>query len=204
MLKRLEVNVISHPVCYKPISNYSSDDFLYYDKDGFELNLAEQNYYNKMHYPLNEYQNHKCFQQIWFTSEIKEIIIDHCLILHRCRYENEALDQLKKLTTYIPQASLLAMTKAKWGFDCAIDSIDSSGNLYEVLHIEYDDYDYYNFMNHMLIFEYKLRHIDWVNASLAILEHKSKWENLKGFEQNNWKANYLLGWTKAEFTEKTI
>jgi len=203
MLKRLDVQTLSHPVCYKAINRYELDDFLYYDKDGFELNKAEQLYYNKMNYPLNSCLNHTCFQQNWFISDNKSIIIDHCLILHRCRYEDDALSQLKNLSKIIPQATLLINTKTKWGFDFALDTMDDEGNVFEVLHIEYDDYDYYNFINKMLAFEYKLRHTDWIDAGRRVLDNKNSWQNLKGFEQNNWKAKFLLGWSRAEYTEKS-
>lgn len=203
MLKRLDIQTLSHPICYKAINRYESDDFLYYDKDGFELNKAEQLYYNKMNYPLNSCLNHTCFQQTWFISDNKSIIIDHCLILHRCRYEDDALKQLKDLSKTIPQASLLINTKPKWGFDFALDGIDDEGNIFEVLHIEYDDYDYYNFTNKMLAFEYKLRHTDWVDAGRRVLDNKDSWQKLKGFEQNDWKAKFLLGWSRAEYTEKS-
>lgn len=203
MLKRLDVQTLSHPVCYKPINFINLKDFLYYDKDGFELNQAEQNYYYKMNYPLNSCLNHMCFQQNWFISEIKDIIIDHCLILHRCRYEDEALEQLNYLSKTIPQASLLANTRAKWGFDFALDSIDSEGNVFEVLHVEYDDYNYFKFNEKMISFDFKIRHTDWIDAASKIIQHKEEWANLKGFEQNHWKAKFLIGWNKAEYTEKS-
>lgn len=203
MLKRLEVSVLSHPVCYKPIAKYSPNDFLYYDKDGFELNLAEQNYYNRNNYLLSNCLNHNCFQQTWFISESKDILIDHCLILQRCRYEDAALEQLNYLSRSIPQANLIAKTRAKWGFDCAIDGFDEHGSIFEILHVEYDDYDYNKFVNKMLTFEYKLRHTDWIDAGEKILDNQETWKNLKGFEQNNWKAKFLLGWSKAEYTEKS-
>jgi hypothetical protein len=30
------------------------------------------------------------------------------------------------------------------------------------------------------------------------------WLPLKGFAQNDWKAKYLLGWDKSEYTEKAV
>ena len=110
---------------------------------------------------------------------------------------------MKNLSKIIPQATLLINTKTKWGFDFALDTMDDEGNVFEVLHIEYDDYDYYNFINKMLAFEYKLRHTDWIDAGRRVLDNKNSWQNLKGFEQNNWKAKFLLGWSRAEYTEKS-
>lgn len=203
MLKRLDVQTLSHPICFKPISNYELKDFLYYDKDGFELNFAEQKFYNKMNFPLRDCLNHMCFQQDWFVSDTESLIIDHCLILHRCRYEEEALSQLQNISKTIPQASLLVNTKAKWGFDFSLDSIDSEGNIFEVLHVEYDDCNYHKFTDKMISFDFKIRHTDWLDAARKILEHKDEWIHLKGFAQNNWKSNFLIGWSRSEYTEKS-
>lgn len=204
MLKRLDTSVMSRPICYKPIVEYTVFDFNYYDKDGFELNLAEQKYYTKMNYPLDNCLNHLCFQQNWFISTSPEIIIDHSLILHRCGYEDQAREQLRYISKEIPQAGHLLSSKPKWGFDFALDSKDPSGYLFEVLHIEYDSKSYDNFVEHMISFEYKVRHIDWIDSAKKIIENKDKWQHLKGFEQNNWKSNYLIGWIKAEHTEKSF
>ena len=56
----------------------------------------------------------------------------------------------------------------------------------------------------MICFEYTVRHTDWQDAAIRIWNAKNKWDHLQGFEQNHWKAEYLLGWTKAEYTEKSV
>lgn len=203
MLKRLDIRVLSHLICDKPINNFREEDFLYYDKDGFELNSAEQAYYHKMGYSLSNCLNHNCFQQTWFVSENKNLIVDHCVILQRCKYDHEALRQLQYLMRTIPQANLLIKTKAKWGFDFALDSIDNDGNIFEIIHIEYDNLDYHKFIDMMILFDIKIRHTDWIDAAAKILANKDKWQHLRGFEQNNWKAKFLINWDKAEYTEKS-
>ena len=37
-----------------------------------------------------------------------------------------------------------------------------------------------------------------------IIDSKPEWENLKGYAQNDWKAQNILGWSVAEFTEKAV
>jgi hypothetical protein len=132
------------------------------------------------------------------------LILDHSLILHRCRYEGYAEHQLKKIKATIPEAEWLLTTPQKWGFDFALDSVDENGNIYEVLHVEYDSYNYDTFVKSMQIFDFKVRHTDWRDASRQVLAHKDQWKNLTGFAQNDWKANFLLGWTRAEYTEKSL
>lgn len=207
MLKRFDVKIISNPTCNIPIKDINADDFRYYDKDGFELNLAEQDYYRLMGYPIDHpILNHVCWQEPWFELEDKNknLILDHSMILHRCNYSDSAFYQLTELKSKIPEADYLLKTKSKWGFDFALDAVDSENNTYEVLHIEYDNRNYDVFSDRMINFEYSARHIDWFDAAKRILKEKDKWIHLKGFAQNNWKANFLLGWKKAEYTEKSL
>ena len=90
------------------------------------------------------------------------------------------------------------------GFDFALDAVDTSGTVYEVLHVEWDNYDYDTFKNRMISFEYTVRHTDWPDAARRVWDCRDQWQHLQGFDQNHWKAEFLLGWPKAEYTEKTV
>ncbi len=207
MFRRHQVTLVSNPSCHKAIEGLEVEDFQYYDKDGFELNLAEQKFYSAMDYPIwSNILNHHCWQEPWFELENKDhnLILDHSMFLCRCSYDGAALEQLKKLQHQTPLADLLIKTRRKWGFDFDIDAVADDGTVYEVLHIEYDHYDYEHFKNRMIGFEYTVRHTDWKDAARKIWDQKDQWQHLQGFDQNHWKANYLLGWTKAEYTEKSI
>jgi hypothetical protein len=206
MFKRNNTKIISHAICNREIDNYNSKDFLYYDKDGFELNSAEQKFYKVMGYPIDyPILNHVCWQEPWFEleSQIKDFILDHSMTLCRCEYIGEAKQQLEHLKTSIPQAEFLLRTRKKWGYDFALDAI-REGELFEVLHIEYDHNDYDKFVVSMINFEWFVRHTDWSDAADRIWTSRDQWKNLTGYKQNDWKANYLLGWNQAEYTEKNI
>jgi hypothetical protein len=56
----------------------------------------------------------------------------------------------------------------------------------------------------MIQFDWKVRHTDWQDAADQVWEQRDQWQHLKGFDQNHWKAEYLLGWSKAEYTEKAV
>ena len=206
MFHRLDVTLISNPVCNKPVINLIDEDFRWYDKDGFELNDAEQQYYKAMCYPTDYgILNHTCWQEPWFELEQEDtgLIIDHAMFLCRCSYSEAAAEQLKEYRKSIPTADYLLKTKQKWGFDFALDAV-RDGEIFEVIHIEYDNYDYQNFTNRFINFEYLVRHTDWNDCADRVWNQRHQWQSLKGFEQNHWKAKFLIGWDRAEYIEKAI
>lgn len=208
MFTRHQITLVSNPVCSRPVNNLIEADFQFYDKDGFELNIAEQKFYSAMGHPINyPILNHRCWQEPWFElddDKTTDLILDHSMFLCRCAYDNAASNQLKSLRNKFPLADYLLRSKQKWGFDFALDAVAANGTVFEVLHIEYDNYNFEYFKNKMLIFERAIQHIDWRDAARRVWAHKDKWKSMRGFEQNNWKANYLINWNKAEYTEKTI
>lgn len=198
--------MLSNPSCYKS-ADVEAQDFRYYDKDGFELNRAEQKFYSAMNYPIHyPILNHTCWQEPWFELETDDLglILDHSIFLCRCSYEGAASEQLEELKSTIPLADYLLRTRRKWGFDFALDAVADDGTVFEVLHIEYDHYDYEAFRNRMINFEWIVRHTDWCDAAKQIWTTRDLWQPLQGFEQNHWKAHYLMGWNKAEYTEKAV
>lgn len=207
MFKRFDVKIVSNPVCNEPIYNIVAEDFKFYDKDGFELNQAEQKYYAMMKHPIDHpILNHRCWQEPWFALEQKDskLILDHSMILHRCSYEDHAAYQLAKLKKDIPEVDWLLNTPQKWGFDFALDAVSDDGKVFEVIHIECDSKDFDIFSTRMIAVEHTIRHVDWKDAAERIWNHRDQWQNLKAFTQNDWKAEFLLGWKKAEYTEKSL
>jgi hypothetical protein len=207
MFRRHDVHLMSNPSCTKKVEGLELEDFRYYDKDGFELNLAEQKFYAAMGFPIwHNCLNHHCWQEPWFELDVAapNLILDHSMFLCRCNYDREAADQLQALKSLTPTADLLLKTRRKWGFDFALDAVTEDGTVYEVLHVEYDHYDYDYFKNRLINFEWSVRHTDWQDAAKQIWSSKDQWENLSGFAQNDWKARYLLGWSKSEYTHKTV
>lgn len=207
MLKRVfSTSILGNPICEKPVDNLELSDFDYYDKDGFELNKAEQKFYLANKYPIDyDCLNHRCYQEPWFEldSQGKEqgLLLDHALILHRCEYAGEAARQLTSWSKQTPKAHYLLNCRPKWGYDLALDYYDGR-SLVEVIHIEVDCSEYKKFTDKLVHIEYFIKHADWISIAKSVLANKDKWQHLKGFEQNHWKANYVLGWDKAEYTEK--
>jgi hypothetical protein len=206
MFARQNITLISNPVCTKP-ADLEPTDFQYYDKDGFELNQAEQKFYRAMNYPIDApILNHRCWQQPWFILERDDLglILDHAIFLCRCSYNGQAQQQLEQLKPTVPTADYLLRTRAKWGFDFALDAVSDTNTTFEVLHVEFDSNDYEHFKTRMFMIEYAIRHTDWQDAATRVWAQRDQWQQLKGFAQNDWKAEYLLGWKKCEYTEKAV
>ena len=126
------------------------------------------------------------------------------MFLCKANYSGEALEQLKRYSKKVPYANLLVNSKRKWGFDFALDAVREDGTVYEVLHVEWDSDDFYAFTDQFYRFEARIEHTDWHDMAEKIWNTRDEWQSLKGFDQNHWKANFLLGWKQAEFTEKSI
>lgn len=204
-LDRQRYSLISNPVCLNAVENLTAEDFRYFDKDGFELNVAERKFYSAMKYPIDyPCLNHTCWQEPWFELEDTTLFLDHSIILHRCSYSGEAERQLLEFSKTVPQAKMLLQARQKWGYDFDLNSVAPTGDVFEVLHIEYDSLDYDTFKNQLIHIEFLIRHTDWHDAAQRIWNNRDKWQHLKGFDQNHWKANFLIGWNKSETLEKAI
>jgi hypothetical protein len=56
----------------------------------------------------------------------------------------------------------------------------------------------------VVVQDFDLYESAWRDAADRVWQHRDQWQHLQGFDQNHWKAEYLLGWKKAEYTEKTV
>lgn len=198
------INIVKDIYCSSTVNDtFTKEDFLYFDKDGFELNSAEQKFYNAMNYDLNQQiLNHASWQQPWiYLKENQNFFLDHSMILYRCSYIDQAREQILELSAQYPYAKLLLQIKEKWGLDFALDA-DINGEIIEILHIEWDTRNFDEFLDKKHSLEQQLLNFDWVDIRDRIYQQKHQWQSLKGFAQNHWKANYILGWTQAEFLEK--
>ena len=206
MFTRINVPLVSDPKCTKPLAlTPDRQDFRYYDKDGFELCQAELRYYELEGHPIHQpILNHHLWQEEWLTIDHPRLMLDHAMILHRCDFQDGAREQLEVIKRTIPQADLLLRTKQQWGFDFDMDYVREDGEMFEVLHVECDFNDFNEFRDKLYEFEDRINRMDFEDSARRIWRARDEWRHLKGFTQNDWKAKYLLGWEKSEYTEKAV
>lgn len=184
------------------INCHITDDLVkYFDNDGFELTILEQNYYRANGITLSNIQNHTGDQREWFVFDNDVLRIDHSTILHRRSFDGEARAQIEAHVDKIPQLHKLLNLKPKWGLDFALEYY-GEGKFIEVLHFEMDYRSYDDAMLAKRWFENKITNTDW-NSFVSFLKgSEHEWTYLRGMEQNDWKAR-AWGLFKAEETYKT-
>ena len=191
--------------CRGEAHNVRRSDFNYYDKDGFELTVAERKFYQDNYLPLTDCLNHWAFYSPWLELQLAAnsgLHLDHCVLLHRCDFAEDALAQIRCYNH--PGAAFMTQSRPKWGFDFAMDHLDDAGDAVEVLHIELDDYDLNRINDKRLQTESWLLRQDWQDLAQQVRRHRAEWESLNIFARDEWKTKYLMGWDFAKLYQKVF
>lgn len=204
MLNDLGYSFDKTSLCETPIDNslFKEETVSCFDNDGFELSLLEQSFYKENNFPLYNFLNHNCFQVKWFDMNDDNFVLDHSLLLERKSFGGEAKEQIVSFSKQFPQLLKYLKLKPKWGIDFSLEYYKDNEYI-EVLHIEYDYYDYDEAVKAKDEFQTKLLSTDWNDFLLTLRNKKEEWVNLKGFQQNDYKAR-LWGLPKAEDTLKSF
>jgi hypothetical protein len=81
--------------------------------------------------------------------------------------------------------------RPKWGLDFSIDYCDREGNVFELLHWEYDGFDYNEVADKKEKMDEFLVNQDWDERARTMLERKNEWHKLGFFEQSEWKTEFF-------------
>jgi len=76
--------------------------------------------------------------------------------------------------------------------------VDAAGNVFELLHWEYDGFDYQEIADKKTHIEKFLLAVDWNSAAAEMIRRKSDWHHLGFFEQSAWKTEFF-GMEKERF-----
>ena len=112
-------------------------------------------------------------------------------MFERKGYSGDALKQLQSWAEYRPQFHKLIAMRPKWGLDFSIDYCDTDGNVFELLHWEFDGFEYNEINDKKTVMEEFLLNQDWDEKAEAMLKRKDEWHNLGFFEQSDWKTNFF-------------
>lgn len=173
-----------------PIAN----ELALFDQNGYDLTVLEQRLANVNLTPFHPHRDHRhALKAAWFTQaeKVEGAVLNHSLLFERKGYQGEALHQLQQWVDSNPLVYKLIRMRPKWGLDFSMDYADREGNVFEVLHWEYDGFNYEEVEDRKQQIQIKFASIDWDDAAKEILKRKDQWHHLDFFAQSDWKCNYF-------------
>ena len=166
-----------------------------FDQNGYDLTHLEQLYATANGVPKVTHRNkdHITLRQDWFTDAEPGVgaHINHAYMFERKGYTGQALEQLKAWAQNNEHINKLIAMRPKWGLDFSIDYCDREGNVFELLHWEYDGFDYREIADKKEKMEEFLLNQDWDERASTMLERKDEWHGLGFFEQSEWKTRFF-------------
>ena len=167
----------------------------FFDQNGYDLTKLEQLYAvaNGANTTRHRNSEHITLRQTWFEDDSPESgpHINHAVMFERKGYSGEALQQLTTWAGYRPQFHKLIAMRPKWGLDFSIDYADRDGNVFELLHWEYDGFEHDEIQNKKIRMEEFLVNQDWTDRAKTMLARKDEWHGLGFFEQSEWKTRFF-------------
>ncbi|PSJ18053.1 hypothetical protein [Nitrosomonas supralitoralis] len=179
----------------------TANELALFDQNGYDLTELEQCYAEVNLTPAQPHREHRrALKTHWFTQpeRVEGAVLNHSLLFERKGYAGAALEQLERWAQTNPLVYKIIRMRPKWGLDFSMDYVDRAGNVFEVLHWEYDGFDFDEVETRKRQLEPKLAVIDWDDAAASILKLKVQWHHLDFFAQSDWKCNYF-GIVKERF-----
>jgi len=166
-----------------------------FDQNGYDLTPLEKLYAEangqagRWHRP-----NHYALKYDWFTdldNSNTGAHINHALLFERKSYEGAALAQLQDWALQNNLIYKVIKMRPKWGMDISVDYADHVGNVFELLHWEYDGFDHDEIADKKTHIEKFLLSVDWDAAAAEMIKRKSEWHHLGFFHQSAWKTQFF-------------
>jgi len=172
-----------------------------FDQNGFDLTDLEIMYAKKMDLDIKKVRHtHFVLKDDWFTAEPTDrgCHINHAVIFERKGFADAAKEQMVELADKCPLIHKVLQIKPKWGLDFSVDYADAQGNVFEVLHWEWDTFNFEEIQQKKKQMDVFLLGQDWDKMAKQLLERKEEWYKLGFFEQSDYKTQFF-GIEKEQF-----
>ncbi len=165
-----------------------------FDQNGFDLTDLEILYAKKMDLDIKKVRHtHFVLKDDWFTAEPTDrgCHINHAVIFERKGFSGAAKEQMIELADKCPLIHKVLQIKPKWGLDFSVDYADAQGNVFEVLHWEWDTFNFEEIQQKKKQMDIFLLSQDWDKMAKQLLDRKEEWYKLGFFEQSDYKTKFF-------------
>ncbi|HEY0503972.1 MAG TPA: hypothetical protein VGD42_10805 [Lysobacter sp.] len=166
-----------------------------FDQGGYDLSPLEKLYAAANHQRFCAHREHRhAIRSTWLVSppaKNEGAVLNHALLFERKGFAGEALDQIKAWARANPLLYKLAKLRPKWGLDFSMDYADRDGNVFEVLHFEYDAFVCEEIQARVDKYTTYFMSLDWNDRAKRVLAHRDEWIDLDFEAQSAWKCDFF-------------
>ena len=192
------------------IFNHFSEKTIYemcaiFDQNGYKMTEVEKVYCDT-NFPnrVKEYRNKDelSWHTPWMTQEFKRegAILNHCWLFERKGFADEAYKELVELCKKYPILYKVLKIRPKWGLDFSMDWVDSDGNVFELVHWEWDTFEFNEIVRKKQHAEKIIKKIDFDKQAKKLIETKSEWHLMPFKQQSDYKCE-SVGLSSERFND---
>ena len=177
-----------------------------FDQNGYKMTKVEQMYCS-VNFPTKasvyrENTDEISWHTPWMTQEFKEegAILNHCFLFERKGFAGDAYKELAELAKMYPILYKVLRIRPKWGLDFSIDYVDRDGNVFEIVHWEWDTFEFNEIVRKKNDAEKIISKIDFDEQAKILLDNKDKWWGLSFKEQSDYKCE-SVGLSSERFND---
>jgi len=166
-----------------------------FDQGGYDLSALEKLYAaaNRQRFCTHREHRH-AIRSTWLASppaKNEGAVLNHALLFERKGFAGEALDQISRWARTNPLLYKLVKLRPKWGLDFSMDYADRDGNVFEILHFEYDSFVCAEIQDRIDRYTRLFMSVDWDACARKILARREEWIDLDFDVQSAWKCDYF-------------
>ena len=112
-------------------------------------------------------------------------------MFQRKGFAGDAYKEVAKLARKHPILHKVLKIKPKWGLDFSIDWVDRDGNVFEIVHWEWDSFSFIEVLDRKNHAQEIILKTDWEDVGKKLLSKKSEWYSLPFQAQSDYKCHYV-------------